>query len=184
MLICAAAALSNADAVIRASGIGAIGAIVGGLGVAVLVDQRGRSERERVRQEPNVYQALPIFGGKTQNRSVGIALVEGYWETEPHLRPVLVPLMIGQAIHRLLRSKESDDLLERANLTGIMELLERAEAEDRYRGTSLVGLLVPEPVPIRVVRVRNLRAVQIPVNGEARRISRLAPRPGGTTATT
>jgi Winged helix-turn-helix DNA-binding len=47
--------------------------------------EQAASERQQSRREEFLFRALDHFGGKTQERSVGIAIAEAYWRQVPEL---------------------------------------------------------------------------------------------------
>jgi hypothetical protein len=75
------------------------------------IQDREAAERINTRQEENVLRALEYFTGQTQRRNVGIAIVEGYWHTTPHLRGILVPLLVNQAVYLLEQSKKQESCM-------------------------------------------------------------------------
>jgi hypothetical protein len=82
------------------------------------------SYRERLasRKEDQLFKALSWFEGKTQRRSIGVAVVEGLWQELPHYRKTLIPLLANQAIY-LLAESDSATAHERNNLERIMQLV-------------------------------------------------------------
>jgi hypothetical protein len=96
-------------------------------------------ERAGIRREELVLKSLEYFTGKTQRRSVGIAIVEGAWGTAPDLQKVFVPLLVNQAVYLLDESGQTDSWHETENLKRIMALLTR----DGVREKDTAGVLQP-----------------------------------------
>jgi len=94
-------------------------------------------EREEVRLEELVLKSLEYFTGKTQRRSVGIAIVEGAWGQAPDLHKVFVPLLVNQAVYLLDESGQTDSSHETDNLNRIMALLTRDEVVNGYAATTM-----------------------------------------------
>ena len=88
------------------------------------------AEQDR-RREDFLYSALRHFGGKSQERSIGISIVDGLWDTTPKLHVVYIPLLINQAVFLLSESGQADATHELFNLRRIMALL----IEARHRGS-------------------------------------------------
>jgi hypothetical protein len=79
-------------------------------------------ERLATRKEDQLFKALSWFEGKTQRRSIGVAVVEGLWQELPHYRKTLIPLLANQAIY-LLAESDTATAHERNNLERIMQLV-------------------------------------------------------------
>jgi hypothetical protein len=79
-------------------------------------------ERRATRKEDQLFKALSWFEGKTQKRSIGIAVVEGLWQELPYYRKILISLLANQAIY-LLAVSDSATAHERINLERIMRLV-------------------------------------------------------------
>lgn len=79
-------------------------------------------ERLATRKEDQLFKALSWFEGKTQRRSIGVAVVEGLWQELPVYRRTLIPLLANQAIYLLVES-DSATAHERNNLERIMQLI-------------------------------------------------------------
>jgi hypothetical protein len=94
-------------------------------------------EREEVRFEELVLKSLEYFTGKTQRRSVGIAIVEGAWAQAPDLHRMFVPLLANQAVYLLNESGQTRSSHETDNLTRIMALLTRDEVVKGYAATAM-----------------------------------------------
>jgi len=97
---------------------------------------RLEKERERMRIEEFLFRALEHFGGRTQERSVGIAIAEAYWKSTPEQLDVLVPLLLNQLVYLLAvqdSEKSADAAHERQNVRRIVELLAQIDEVDRFR---------------------------------------------------
>lgn len=95
----------------------------GGWIFAALQVWLGYNERKHAVTEQHLFEALSWFSGKTQRRNIGISVVEGYWDEIPHLRGILISLLVNQAIYLLRESKQRESEHERNNLCRIMRLL-------------------------------------------------------------
>jgi len=102
-------------------------AVVAVLGWVVVVWQYigGRKEREA----KFVLDSLKWFEGKTQRRSIGIAVAESNWTKYPQLQVQWTAVLAGQAIHLLTRTKERESVPERYNLVRIMSVLRRPDVK-------------------------------------------------------
>ena len=81
-----------------------------------------RQSGERI--EDNLFDGLKLFGGGSQNRSLGLALLTGYWNTRlPAIHAAWRNVLVAQAIHLLTNSEERDNLVELENLRVIIEKL-------------------------------------------------------------
>ena len=94
-------------------------------------------ERRDARLNELVVKSLEYFTGKTQRRSVGIAIVEGAWEEAPDLHRVFVPLLVNQAVYLLNESGQTHSTHETDNLKRIMALLTRDEVVRGYAATTM-----------------------------------------------
>jgi hypothetical protein len=103
-----------------------IGGAVGLAGIlaTALLAYLGYCERQASRMEDRLFDALSWFEGGTQKRSIGIAVVEGYWSKLPAYRGTLIPLLANQAIYLLSESDTGTDH-ERNNLERMMRLILR-----------------------------------------------------------
>jgi hypothetical protein len=79
-------------------------------------------ERKATRKEDQLFRALAWFEGKTQRRSIGIAVTEAFWEDSPSSRTTLIPLLGNQAIY-LLAVSDQGTAHEVNNLERIMHLI-------------------------------------------------------------
>jgi hypothetical protein len=98
---------------------------------------RELEERKDVRVEELVLRSLEYFTGKTQRRSVGIAVVEGAWRDAPHLHKVFVPLLANQALYLLKVSRSVHSSHESENLKRMMALLTRESVVKEYGAVHL-----------------------------------------------
>lgn len=81
-----------------------------------------RQAGERI--ENNLFDALKLFGGGSQNRSLGLALVTAYRDTNlPAIQRAWKNVLVAQAIYLLTQSEERNNLLELENLRVIMSRL-------------------------------------------------------------
>lgn len=138
---------------------GVIGAAVGGVvagGFSLAQSALASKERGRTRLEQNLFSAFQYFGGGTQERSIGISIVEGYRNELHMLLPMFVPLLANQALYLLTnpKAKAGDRADEESNLRRIMNLLGGAKAQsqgayrDRYE--ELAALLRDESATSRM----------------------------------
>jgi hypothetical protein len=100
------------------------------------VSAADRDERQQAKREEFLFRALEHFGGRTQERSVGIAIAEAYWRSTPEQHDVLVPVLLNQLVYLLAvqdSEKGADAAHERQNVRRIVELLERIDDIDRFR---------------------------------------------------
>ena len=88
------------------------------------VTQAAMEEREGARREEFLFCALEHFTGRTQHRSVGIAIVEGYWQQVPQLLDVIVPVLINQLVYLTTVAEPSRTTThELQNLERLIDLL-------------------------------------------------------------
>jgi hypothetical protein len=104
--------------------------ILGGLGGVLLqrywhrLDERKKAEQdERARLQAHVFDSLRWFEGKTQKRSIGIAIIEGNWDQFPDLQPTWLAILTNQAVYLLAESGQANAAHEQANLQRILDLL-------------------------------------------------------------
>jgi hypothetical protein len=83
-------------------------------------------ERER---QAHLYEALHWFEGKSQKRSIGIAVIEANWNSTQSLHKTWTSILTNQAIYLLRSSNQDDSAHEIANLKRIMKLLETHKTE-------------------------------------------------------
>jgi hypothetical protein len=87
-----------------------------------------RQSAERI--EDNLLNLLKLFGGGSQNRSLGLALVTAYRNTDlPAIQRAWKNVLVAQAIYLLTQSEERDNLLEVENLRVIMSRLEERRGD-------------------------------------------------------
>lgn len=94
----------------------------GGWVVAIVTLILGYRERRQSREEERLAQTLEYFGGGSQRRSIGIALIEGLWLNNPRHHDVIVPLVANQVVYLLL-STESVDAHNERNLVRLFTIL-------------------------------------------------------------
>ena len=85
----------------------------GGWVVAIVTLLIGYRERKQSREEERLAQTLEYFGGGSQRRSIGIALLEGLWLDKPKTHDVIVPLVANQIVYLLLSTDSIDAHNER-----------------------------------------------------------------------
>ena len=96
--------------------------------------QAGLARQSAERIEDNLFNALKLFGGGSQNRSLGLALLTAYRTIDlPEIQRAWKNVLVAQAIYLLTQSDERDNLLEGENLRVIMSRLEE-RLEDLSRG--------------------------------------------------
>ena len=99
-----------------------VGVALGGWLFAGFKEWLAYRERKVTRMEDRLFSSLSWFEGKTQKRSIGIAVIEGLWPDLEEYRKILIPLLANQAIYLLAVSNEDTDH-ERNNLQRIMRLI-------------------------------------------------------------
>ena len=118
------------------------------------------------RLEEHVFNSLQWLSGKTQRRSIGIAVIEANWENEKlsHLRATWTSVLVAQAVY-LLAEQEREEGKQRqheiTNLNNILRILKKATEtkllDDRHvtelqralkagKDNSMHGLELPEEV--------------------------------------
>jgi len=132
----------------------------GGWLLAVLLALLGYLERRANQQSELLLKTVAYFEGKTQKRSVGIALVEGLLHKNPKHRDVLVPLLTNQFVYLLLHPDVAASVHEERNLIRLYNLLtdtpnlkqthyhswcEIADAIGRRSGGECSGITITEP---------------------------------------
>lgn len=116
----------------------------GGWIVAVVLAITNYLDRVRERQHNLFLNALSYLTGGSQKRSVGIAIIEGLWESSEKFRHELIPALTNQAIYLLLDSDERDRKHEVHTLLRIMGLLinqTKYKKEYRHLYTELLDAL-------------------------------------------
>ncbi len=124
--------------------VGTVGGLVGMLVQRLLQlrdEQRKNLQAERERLQFHLFDSLKWFEGRTQKRSIGIAVIEANWKTVEAMRPTWLAVLTNQAVYLLTKtekteemeeskksekSDESDAAHEIANLERIMNLLNKA----------------------------------------------------------
>ena len=86
-------------------------------------EDRKLMEAQLSRLEEHLFSSLEFFTGRTQRRSIGIAVVSANWDQFEHLRPTWVSLLVSQAIYLLNESKSHKKSHELQNLKDIMNIL-------------------------------------------------------------
>jgi hypothetical protein len=76
----------------------------------------------RQKQDDLFFGALQFLRGGSQNRNLGIAGIQLYWDTRRR-RSLCVALLVGSAIYLLLASKQGSAAHEINNLNRIMDML-------------------------------------------------------------
>jgi hypothetical protein len=134
----------------------------GGWLVAVFLAYLGYAERKANQKAELLLKTVSYFEGKTQKRSIGIALVEGLLRKNSEHIGVLVPLLTNQFVYLLLHPDVKDSVHEERNLVRLFHLLEeipslRAQQEHhdswcevgdaigRWFGGERSGLRISEP---------------------------------------
>jgi len=104
----------------------------GGWVVAIVTLILGYRERRQSREEERLAQTLDYFGGGSQRRSIGIALIEGLWANNSRHHDVIVPLVANQIVYLLL-STESLDAHNERNLVRLFMILKSIpKLRERY----------------------------------------------------
>jgi hypothetical protein len=85
----------------------------GGWLVAIVTLVLGYRERKQAREEERLARTRDYFGGGSQRRSIGIALIEGLWLDKPISHDVIVPLVASQLVYLLLSTESLDAHNER-----------------------------------------------------------------------
>jgi len=85
-----------------------------------------RAERDRV--QAHVLDSLKWFEGKSQKRSIGIAVVEGNWARFPDLHSTWAAVLVNQAVYLLAESGQDDAKHEIDNFYRIQTLLNQPDA--------------------------------------------------------
>ncbi len=99
-----------------------------------LIDEREKhaEEQQQIRRDTYLFESFKWFAGGSQERNIGISIVEGFWEQVPHLRSILIPLLANQATYLLTQSKQDKAMHEQDNLLRIMSLLVGYEEKSKY----------------------------------------------------
>jgi len=114
--------------------IGVLGVLGGIVGVLIQRlwhrrdEQRLAERAERDRLQAHILDSLKWFEGKTQKRSIGIAVIEGNWNRFADVRLTWLAVLTNQAVYLLAKAGQDDAAHERSNLTRIMALISRTDA--------------------------------------------------------
>lgn len=101
-----------------------------------------RKDQKTAEKNRNLFDALKWFEGRTQKRSIGIAVIEAYWKDNiEELKKVWKPLLVNQAIHILKRSEDKNNATEYNNLERIINLIKEADLEFDQKETIYDALL-------------------------------------------
>lgn len=104
----------------------------GGWLVAVLSVWIGYLERQKAREEQSLQETLSYFTGGTQKRNVGIALVEGVWQSKPQYMNILVPVITNQIVYLLTTTNSKDEIHELRNLNRLLSIFMKTDSV-RYK---------------------------------------------------
>ena len=89
-------------------------------------------ERRTQQRHGVLLKALEYLTGGSQNRSVGIALIEGLWVKRFPYAESLVPALTNQAVYLLLETESRDGRHQFHNWLRIMKLLLRVPYKEQY----------------------------------------------------
>jgi hypothetical protein len=113
----------------------AVGATLAAVGAAIgfflklYWDNRARKaearDRERLKQREILYESLRWFEGRTQKRSIGIAVVNASWSLFPEFQSLWIEVFANQAVYLLTGSKQGEKEHEHENLRRILDVLDR-----------------------------------------------------------
>jgi hypothetical protein len=81
-----------------------------------------KAQREEKTRE-YLFSGLKWFEGGTQQRNIGISVIEGHWSAFPSLRSVWRPLLVTQVVHVMTKGDDSET--ERNNADRMIALLVR-----------------------------------------------------------
>ena len=104
----------------------------GGWVVAIVALIIGYRERKQSREEERLGQTLDYFGGGSQKRSIGIALIEGLWVKNPRHHDVIVPPVANQIVYLLLSTESLDAHNERNLIRLFMIFKSIPNLRERY----------------------------------------------------
>jgi hypothetical protein len=111
--------------------LGTIGAVLAGLGCIVgfmltrYWSNKDRAHEDRAKMRDVLYESLRWFEGGTQDRSIGIAVVNASWASFENFRPIWIEVFSNQAIYLLASSKQGTNAHEHHNLMRLINLLVR-----------------------------------------------------------
>lgn len=124
------------------------GAVIGSFISGFFVYLVSRANR-RLRRDELIIEGLRLFGGRTQVRSVGIAILEGNWRhvEKGKLSGSVVPVICNQLIYLISESDSKDAQHEIANFERMVVLLEKRQTliDSRLRQLMRNALNVRDP---------------------------------------
>jgi len=92
--------------------------------LAIRERAQAAKEADRAKYRDILYESLKWFEGKTQRRSIGIAVVNTSWDEFTEFRPLWIEVFANQAIYLLTGADEKEGKAhEHDNLRRIMEKL-------------------------------------------------------------
>ena len=171
--------------------VGALGTISGFI-IALITAFSNLS----IKREEHVFNSLQWLSGGTQERSIGIAVIDANWKKFPHLHETWTSVLVAQAVY-LLAEQQREETKQRqheiTNANNILRILEktrketellddkhvkeleralaaRVEEEKATKGNSKHGLDLPGEV---VKQWQNLLTMQIQAREVARSHSHL-----------
>jgi|SRR5882724_5690368 len=107
-------------------------AAVGGWLLSIVLACIAYLERRAQRLESTLLEALKGLAGSAQNRSIGIALVEGLWHKKYAHHVVLIPALASAAVFLLLDVDAANNRQEFHNWLRIMGLLLRHPYDKQF----------------------------------------------------
>ena len=131
----------------------AIGAVVGFF-LKLYWDNRARKaearDRERLKQVEILYASLRWFEGRTQNRSIGIAVVNASWSLFPEVQPLWIEVFANQAIYLLTGSKQGEKEHEHENLRRILDVLVREHSRISPGTKDVLSVLINKKLDLEI----------------------------------
>ena len=104
--------------------------------LAGLTNTLSRETLSESRLEQHVFESLNYFSGRTQRRSIGLAVIQANWDKMPHLHSTWVSVLVAQAVY-LLSEVDRKDTSEHevTNLNNIRSILQRQDVlwDDQVR---------------------------------------------------
>jgi hypothetical protein len=96
--------------------------------LANLTNTLSRETLSESRLEQHVFESLDYFSGRTQRRSIGLAVIQANWDKMPHLHSTWVSVLVTQAVY-LLSEQDRKDTSEHevTNLNNILRILQRQD---------------------------------------------------------
>ena len=116
------------DAPVIASVVASLLIATGGWWLAFYQMKQAQRAAKAARLEQHLFDSLDWFSGKTQRRSIGIAVVRANWDAYDALRPTWLSMLVSQAIYLLKESESHHKSHEHANLYAIMDLVRKGRA--------------------------------------------------------